>query len=113
MPRDRAKLEADFLFVRDHISQFFDRGAVCRALDFIDEVGITGWEKWWQVEFAAWLAESDGIGDWVMEEDFLTDLRRNSKKNLIAIDIGFRLKGFSTKFAQAEDANGCAHRGCG
>lgn len=97
MPRDRAKLEADFLFVRDHISQFFDRGAVCRALDFIDEVGITGWEKWWQVEFAAWLAESDGIGDWVMEEDFLTDLRRNSKKNLIAIDIGFRLKGFSTK----------------
>ena len=97
MPSDRAKFEADFLFTRDHISQFFDRGAVRSALDLISEVGITGWEKWWQVEFATWLAENDGIGDWVMEEKFLTDLRRNGKKDSVAIDIGFRLKGFSTK----------------
>ena len=97
MPSDRAKFEADFLFTRDHISQFFDRGAVRGALDLISEVGITGWEKWWQVEFATWLAENDGIGDWVMEEKFLTDLRRNGKKDSVAIDIGFRLKGFSTK----------------
>ena len=93
MPSDRAKFEADFLFTRDHISQFFDRGAVRSALDLISEVGITGWEKWWQVEFATWLAENDGIGDWVMEEKFLTDLRRNGKKDSVAIDIGFRLKG--------------------
>lgn len=97
MASDRAKFEADFLFVREHISDFFDRGTVKRALDIIDDVGITGWEKWWQVEFAAWLAERDGIGDWVMEEVFLTDLRRESQKNSVAIDIGFRMKGFSTK----------------
>ena len=30
-----------------------------------------------------------------MEEVFFTDLRRKSKKDSIAIDIGFRLKGFS------------------
>ena len=88
---------ADFLFVREHIGDFFDRGTVKRALDLIDAIGITGWEKWWQVEFAAWLAHHDGIGDWVMEEVFLTDLRRRSQRNSIAIDIGLRMKGFSTK----------------
>jgi hypothetical protein len=77
------------------VSDFFDRGTVKRALDLIDEVGITGWEKWWQVEFAAWLADHDAIGDWVMEEVFLTDLRKKSKRDSIAIDLGFRMKGFS------------------
>lgn len=96
MASDRAKFEDDFLFVRDHLSEFFDRGSIKRSLDLIDEVGITGWEKWWQVEFSSWLSEHDGVGDWVMEEVFLTDLRRNSKKDNIAIDIGFRLKGFSS-----------------
>ena len=95
MGSDRGKFEDDFSFVRDHLSDFFDRGSVKRTLDLIDDVGITGWEKWWQVEFCAWLAEHDGIGDWVMEEAFCTDLRRNSAKDTIAIDIGFRLKGFS------------------
>lgn len=95
MSSDLAKFEDDFSFVRDHVSDFFDRGSVKRALDLIDDVGITGWEKWWQVEFCSWLAEHDGIGDWVMEEAFFTDLRRNLAKDTIAIDIGFRLKGFS------------------
>lgn len=96
MRSDRAKFDGDFHFVRDHLSDFFDRGSVQRALDLIDDVEITGWEKWWQVEFASWLAEQDGVGDWVMEEVFLTDLRRNSGKDSIAIDIGFRLKGYSS-----------------
>ena len=97
MASDRAKFDADFEYVKDHINQFFDRGSVCRALDLIDEIGITGWEKWWQVELATWLAEHEGIGDWAMEEVFFTDLRRKSKKDTIAIDIGFRIKGCSTK----------------
>ena len=96
MGSDRAKFENDFSFVRDHLSDFFDRGAIRRALGLIDAVGITGWEKWWQVEFASWLSERDGIQEWVMEEVFFTDLRRKARQDTIAIDIGFRLKGFST-----------------
>jgi hypothetical protein len=97
MASEWAKFEADFAFVRERLDQFFDRGAVRRALDLIDEVEITGWEKWWQVEFAAWLSEDNEIGDWVMEEVFFTDLRRNTAKDSIAIGIGFRMKGFSSK----------------
>ena len=47
MGSDRAKFEDDFFFVRDLLSDFFDRGSIKRALGLIDEVGITGWEKWW------------------------------------------------------------------
>ena len=97
MASEKAKFEAVFSFVQERIAEFFDRGTVRRALDLIDQVGITGWEKWWQVELAAWLSEHDHIADWVMEEVFLTDLRKKTQKNSIAIDIGFRMKGFSTK----------------
>jgi hypothetical protein len=63
----------------------------------IAELGITGWEKWWQIELATWIADHDHISEWVMEEVFLTDLRKKTTKNSIAIDIGFRVKGCSTK----------------
>ena len=96
MASDLAKFEADFYFVRDQISDFFDSGSIQNALQTIDEVGITGWEKWWQVELAIWLSDHEDIGDWVMEEPFFTDLRLKSKKDSIAIDIGFRMKGYST-----------------
>jgi hypothetical protein len=97
MPRDQERFARDFEYVRTRIDEFFSRRAVGRALATIDELGITGWEKWWQVEFATWLADHDQIAEWVMEEVFLTDLRRNTAKNSIAIDIGFRMKGYSTK----------------
>ncbi len=92
-----AKFEADFQYVRDRINEFFGRRTIGRSLALIDELGITGWEKWWQVEFATWLADHDQISEWVMEEVFNTDLRKKTNKNSIAIDLGFRMKGFSTK----------------
>ena len=96
MASERQKFEQDFAFVADTVEAFFDRGTVQRALDLIDDVGITGWEKWWQVEFCAWLSENEVIGAWAMEEVFLTDLRRTKAKDTIALDIGFRMKGFSS-----------------
>lgn len=97
MASDDAKFVADFQYVRDRVDEFFGRRGVQRALNLIDDLGITGWEKWWQVEFASWLSEHDQISEWVMEEIFNTDLRCKTDKNSIAIDLGFRMKGFSTK----------------
>ena len=96
MSSDAAKFEADFSFVCEAVSGFFSSASIQKGLDAIDEVGITGWEKWWQVEFAIWLSEHEDIGDWAMEEVFLTDLRRRTEKDTIAIDMGFRMKGCST-----------------
>lgn len=97
MSSDHTKFAADFSYVRDRVNEFFGRRGVQRALGLIDELGITGWEKWWQIEFASWLADHDQIAEWVMEEIFNTDLRLKTEKNSIAIDLGFRMKGFSTK----------------
>jgi hypothetical protein len=95
MASERVKFEADFSYVQARITEFFDRGTVRRSLDLMEQIGITGWEKWWQVEFAAWLSDHEHIAEWVMEEVFLTDLRKKTQKNSIAIDIGFRMKGHS------------------
>ena len=97
MSTDRVKFQADFVYVRERVNEFFGRRSIGRALALIDELGITGWEKWWQVEFATWLADHDQIAEWVLEEVFYTDLRKKSAKDSIAIDLGFRMKGFSTK----------------
>ena len=113
MATDQAKFAADFNYVRDRVNEFFARRTVGRALGLIAELGITGWEKWWQVEFAAWLADHDQIAEWVMEEVFFTDLRKKSSKDTIAIDLGFRMKGSSTKvmlfleLKQNEDVGRC------
>jgi hypothetical protein len=97
MSRDSVTFQSDFDYVRTRVDEFFSRKSIGRALALIDELGITGWEKWWQVEFATWLADHDQIAEWVMEEVFLTDLRTRTAKDTIAIDLGFRMKGYSAK----------------
>ena len=113
MPTDAERFSSDFAYVTGCLDGFFSRRAVGRSLGLIAELGITGWEKWWQIEFATWLSEHDHISEWVMEEVFLTDLRRQTSKNSISIDIGFRVKGCSTKemlfleLKQNEDVGKC------
>lgn len=89
------KYKADFDYVKSHINEFFGRKSFGKSLALIDDIGITGWEKWWQLEFAIWLSDHDQISEWVMEEVFYTDLRKTTQKNSIAIDLGFRAKGCS------------------
>jgi hypothetical protein len=95
MASDSAKFSADFSYVRDKVNEFFRRRTVQRAFGLIDARSISGWERWWQVEFAIWLSGHDDVGDCFLEVVFNTDLRRNTEKDWIALDIGFRLKGFS------------------
>ena len=95
MKRNLAKYRNDFYYVAEHIDAFFNKGGVIRKLQLIESHEITGWEKWWQIEFVTWLAETDSIGEWVMEEKFYTDGRRRLEKDTVSIDIGFRLKGYS------------------
>lgn len=55
------------------------------------EANITGWEKWWQMELAAYLYKSDRIAEWDMEHPFDTDRRTSLKQSRMALDIGFRM----------------------
>ena len=97
MPSDAAKFQADFAYVTGCLEGFFSRRVVGRSFGLIADLEITGWEKWWQIEFATWLSDHSQISEWVMEEVFLTDLRKQTTKNSIAIDLGFRVKGCSDR----------------
>ena len=55
------------------------------------ELGITGWEKWWQMELAVYLANSSKIAEWDMEHPFDVDKRKGIAQSRMALDIGFRM----------------------
>jgi hypothetical protein len=89
----RAKeIEADFKFTWALLTDFFGQKRIQRTLHAIHETGVSGWEKWWQVELALYLSDRDEVGDWNMEERFFTDRRRSVDKDSIAVDLCFRRK---------------------
>ena len=85
-------VEADFDFTVELLSAFFSQARVRSTLAKIVEAGVTGWEKWWQVELAMYLSEHPEIADWDLEVEFLTDRRRSTAKDFMAIDLCYRRK---------------------
>ncbi|HVY22688.1 MAG TPA: hypothetical protein VG962_04975 [Steroidobacteraceae bacterium] len=72
---------------------FFNTERIGESLRLIHKNGLTGWEKWWQTEFALYLAtENEMIAEWDMEHLFDVDKRTSLEMKRIALDIGFRLK---------------------
>jgi hypothetical protein len=55
------------------------------------ELGISGWEKWWQMELAVYLAGSPKVAEWDMEHPFDVDKRRGTAQTRMALDVGFRM----------------------
>lgn len=94
---ERNTFEADFKFTLSLLDAFFKQSQIQTALAMIEEKGISGWEKWWQIELALFLSEHDDVGDWNMEEPFYTDLRRHTSQDFMAIDLCFRRKRHSTE----------------
>jgi hypothetical protein len=90
------QFEADFEFTWSVLTDFFKQKRIQRTLPDIVDTEVTGWEKWWQVELALYLSDHDDVADWNMEERFFTDLRRETGKDSIAVDLSFRQKRHST-----------------
>jgi hypothetical protein len=84
--------DADFDFTWEVLTDFFNQKGIQRALDAIEDNGVTGWEKWWQIELALYLSDHEDVAGWNMEERFYTDLRRSVEKDSIAVDLSFRRK---------------------
>ncbi|AOU98741.1 hypothetical protein BI364_12890 [Acidihalobacter yilgarnensis] len=79
--------------VHDVMRAFFNSRRVKTALDEFYELGITGWERWWQTELSRFMGNAtDLIAEWNTECRFEIDKRSHSTQSSIAIDVGFRLK---------------------
>ncbi|MFP3847794.1 hypothetical protein [Pseudomonas sp. W5-01] len=86
------KPQADFEYMRDLIEDFFKRPAIRSSLKVIDEAGITGWEVWFQIEFARFLAAHDSEPDWGRECAIEFDYRREKNRNFLKADFIIRKK---------------------
>ncbi|QKF52806.1 hypothetical protein [Pseudomonas graminis] len=87
------KPQVDFEYMRDLIEEFFKRPAIRSSLKVIEEAGITGWEIWFQVEFARFLAAHESKLDWAREWPIEFDYRREKTRNFLKADFLIRKKG--------------------
>ena len=65
------QFESDFDFTCNLMGEFFSQRRVQRTLNLIEEYGLTGWEKWWQIELAIFVADHPEIAEWNVEESLL------------------------------------------
>lgn len=113
------KVSDDLDKIADVLLGFFEDGRITEALSKVREFGVSGWEKWWQVELALYLSHADDlIAEWDMEHPFETDQRTRLAQGRMALDIGFRLKKHSkdswyfVELKQADDFRQCIDRMC-
>jgi len=111
------KSEDDLDKIADVLMKFFEDKRIVDALRKIEKFGVSGWEKWWQVELALFLSHADDlIAEWDMEHNFDTDKRTRLSQNRMALDIGFRMKGMAKdqwyflELKQADDYKTCIDR---
>lgn len=76
----------------DVLNKFFKDKRITTSLKIFKEFGLTGWEKWWQMELGVFLAHDPNIAEWDIEHPFEVDKRTKLNQSRMALDIGFRLK---------------------
>ena len=88
----------DFNFTVNLFENFFKRKKIQKKfkkftkLKELHDIEITGWEIWWQIEFALYLFNNDTVSWWEREWRYPFD-KRMSNKNEMSIDFLVRQKG--------------------
>jgi len=83
----------DYDFTVQLFNGFFSQKRIQKRLNIIKDKGITGWEIWWQIEFAAYLSTKDKtVSEWYREWQYPMD-KRKSLQNKMSIDFLIRQKG--------------------
>lgn len=73
---------------------FFGDEKVSDAFEMIDDYSITGWEKWFQIEFSRFLINHDSEPEWWREWPAEFDGRREKAKKSCRPDFVIRKKGW-------------------
>ncbi|MBK5400487.1 hypothetical protein JFU47_27845 [Pseudomonas sp. TH39(2020)] len=83
---------ADFEYVRELLQEFFSRRTLRSAFKVIADQEITGWEIWFQVEFARFLSEHDSQPEWEREFPLEFDYRMEKLRYFFKPDFIIRKK---------------------
>lgn len=77
----------DFEFIASLSSDFFQRAHIKKTLKAIDDSKMTGWEKWLQIELAAFLEARGDIKAWWRESSYDLDKRVVESRKRCAVDF--------------------------
>jgi hypothetical protein len=85
-------MKKDFELLNDILNEFVSQKSIQNRLNIIDECEITGWEIWFQIEFATFLNTHAGISEWYREESYSLDKRKSKNKHKMKVDFLIRQK---------------------
>lgn len=85
-------MNQDFDYVAQLVNGFFTQQRVGRSLQLIEEYEITGWEVWFQVEFAHFLSQHESQPEWERERSIDYDHRMEKERNFCRPDFIIRKK---------------------
>lgn len=80
-------LSKDFEFITSFSSEFLQREHIKKTLRAIEISGMTGWEKWLQIELAAFLEARADIKAWWRESSYELDKRVVESRKRCAVDF--------------------------
>ena len=82
----------DFRYLSGLVKEFLAKKSLRAAFRVIGERSITGWEVWFQVEFARFLADHPDQPEWYRELRFEFDYRRERSRSYLKPDFVIRKK---------------------
>ncbi|MCA1977996.1 MAG: hypothetical protein LDL19_02040 [Thiobacillus sp.] len=104
-------MKKDFEFLSGLVNEFFARKAIKDSLSVISKSGMTGWEKWLQIEFAKFCDAHDDVAEWYREQRYELDKRLSKDKAICAVDFWIRQKykqsPLGVEIKQHPSASGC------
>ena len=71
---------------------FFRTNHAKESLKVLHQSQITGWEKWWQIEFGIYLAKSKKVAHWTHEHRVFHPSKIGHRRKSSLVDIGIQFK---------------------
>lgn len=85
-------MKKDFEVLIKIMNGFVNQRSIQNKLNIIEECSITGWETWFQIEFASYLGTHEDVSEWRREESYYMDKRKSKNKSRMAVDFLIRQK---------------------
>ncbi|MBU0501146.1 MAG: hypothetical protein KJ558_03715 [Gammaproteobacteria bacterium] len=87
-------MSGDFQYLVKLTDDFFRQRRVGKSLGIIEEQKITGWEIWFQIEFANFLSQHESSPEWWREWPVEFDRRTEKERTFCRPDFIIRKKGW-------------------
>ncbi|KNC68089.1 hypothetical protein [Pseudoalteromonas ardens] len=85
-------MKGDFEFLLGLVEEFFGQDEIQNKLNLLNQYEFTGWEIWFQVEFASFLLQHDAVAEMIREYPYSADRRMRGSQTRMHIDFLIRKK---------------------